>query len=214
VTPKRLIDVAGSVAGLCVAAPVIALAAVAIKLDSPGPVFFTQPRIGLNGIAFRVLKLRTMSVGTRPVEGTETQADDPRITRIGTFLRRTGLDELPQLICVLRADMSLVGPRPLLQWENDLCDARQSTRLSVRPGLTGLAQVSGRNRIDWDHRMELDAQYVERMSLRLDLWIMTQTVGVVLGGRDAYHDSPARATVDRVASRPAATAAHASQGVT
>ncbi|HEX8339716.1 MAG TPA: sugar transferase [Tepidisphaeraceae bacterium] len=185
-----MIDLVGAACGLCAAAPLIAVAAVAIKLDSPGPVFYTQLRSGRHGQLFRVIKLRTMRVGTRPVVGAETRADDPRITRVGAFLRRTGLDELPQLICVLRGDMSLVGPRPLLAWENEQCDARQATRLHVRPGLTGLAQVNGRNRIDPADRLEWDARYVETMNLRLDLWIVLRTVTVVLGGRDAYHDPP------------------------
>jgi lipopolysaccharide/colanic/teichoic acid biosynthesis glycosyltransferase len=127
-----------------------------------------------------------MQVGTRPVVGDETHAGDPQITGIGAFLRRTGLDELPQLINVLKGEMSLVGPRPLLQWENERCDPRQATRLLVKPGLTGLAQVNGRNRIPWAERMEWDALYVEQASLRLDLRIMLKTIGIVLGGRDAY----------------------------
>jgi lipopolysaccharide/colanic/teichoic acid biosynthesis glycosyltransferase len=188
---KRALDIVGSAVGLCLSLPVVAAAAIVIKLDSPGPVFFVQTRSGQHGVGFSLYKLRTMAVGTRPVEGTETEADDPRITRAGAFLRRTGLDELPQLVCVLRGDMSLVGPRPLLQWENDRCDPRQATRLRVRPGLTGLAQVCGRNRIGWAERMELDARYVETMSLRQDLWILLKTLGIVLGGRDAYRDASA-----------------------
>lgn len=183
---KRLLDLVGAGIGLIFLAPAMLLIALAIRLGSRGPIFFCQERSGRHGKRFRVYKFRTMIPSNAPAINREAAVDDPRITRIGQILRRTGLDELPQLLNVLRGEMSLVGPRPLLAWENELCDARQIRRLEVVPGLTGLSQVRGRNAIPWADRVEWDVRYVESRSMRLDFLILVQTLPTVLFGRNAY----------------------------
>lgn len=183
---KRGMDILGSLVGLVLLSPIVLIAAAAIRLTTGGPAFFTQERTGRVGRPFRVYKLRTMSGAPVFRVGSETEAGDPRITPVGRWLRRTGVDELPQLLNVLKGEMSLVGPRPLLAWENDLCDERQATRLLVRPGITGLAQVHGRNSIPWEDRVELDVSYVERACLGLDLDILLRTLPVCILGLNAY----------------------------
>jgi len=201
---KRAVDIAGAAFGLVVLAPVMALVALAVALDSRGPVFFRQERIGVGGRRFRVWKFRTMHHGasdhthrdlvTRMLAGDEegtkhTAADghdvfklvnDPRVTRLGAFLRRTSLDELPQLINVLTGEMSLVGPRPPVPYEFEAYDHWQFDRLQVRPGITGLWQVSGRNLLSYRQMCELDVEYVRRWSVGLDLRILLRTIPVVL----------------------------------
>ena len=194
---KRSIDVLGSLLGLVVAAPAMVSAVVAIRLTTGGSVFFSQERTGRGGRPFRVYKIRTMSGPPSFEVGRETGSDDPRITPVGRWLRRSGVDELPQLVNVLRGEMSLVGPRPLLAWENDLCDDREATRLRVRPGITGLAQVGGRNAIPRKARLALDARYVEAASMGLDLVILLRTLPVALLGRDAYLPVPPIRTARR-----------------
>ena len=186
---KRAIDILGSLAGLCLLGPLIVVLAAAVRLTTGGPAFFAQARTGRDGRPFRVLKLRSMTGPPAFQVGRETTAGDPRITPVGGWLRRTGCDELPQLVNVLRGEMSLVGPRPLLAWQNDLCDERQARRPLVRPGITGLAQVNGRNSIPWDDREGWDVLYVEAASLRLDLVILLRTLPVALFGLDAYSPS-------------------------
>ena len=188
---KRAIDILGSLIGLCLLAPLIAALAAAIRISTGGPAFFGQVRTGRDGRPFRVFKLRSMTGPPSFEVGRETSAEDPRITPIGAWLRRTGCDELPQLVNVLRGEMSLVGPRPLLAWENDLCDDRQARRLLVRPGITGLAQVNGRNSIAWEDRIAWDIRYVDGASLGIDLVILFRTLPVALLGLDAYY-SPRR----------------------
>lgn len=183
---KRIMDFVGAGLGVLLFSPVLLVVAVLIKATSPGPVFFVQPRSGRNGQPFPLLKFRTMTAGNHVAVGTETLANDPRITWIGQWLRRTGLDELPQLFNVLRGEMSLVGPRPLLRWENEMCNAREARRLLVKPGMTGLSQINGRNAIPWHARVEWDVRYVEQASLHLDLWILLRTVPTVLCGANAY----------------------------
>lgn len=183
---KRLFDLTLAAALLVLLSPLLLGVGAAIRFTSGAPVFFLQQRDGLRGRPFRVIKFRTMALATAPEVGKETRADDPRITRVGRWLRASGIDELPQLWNVLAGEMSIVGPRPLLRWENEQCDARQATRLAVRPGLTGLSQVNGRNRIPWAQRVEWDVVYVERASLWLDVTICLKTLPVVLLGRDAY----------------------------
>ena len=151
--------------------------ALAVKLTSDGPVLFRQERIGLGGQPFMVLKFRTMLNEPNPIF-----PDASRITSAGRFLRRFSLDELPQLINVARGEMSVVGPRPTLAYQVERYDNRQRRRLDVRPGLTGLAQVSGRNALAWSDRIELDVHYVETQSLRLDLSIISRTAKALLGG--------------------------------
>ena len=194
---KRLLDIVGASAGLLLASPVLLVAAVAIRLDSPGPIFHRAVRVGRGGRKFRFLKLRSMRVGAEELRGlllhlnqAEGPAfklhDDPRVTRVGRILRKTSLDELPQLWHVLRGDMSLVGPRPPFPEEVERYEPWMLRRLSVRPGLTCLWQVGGRSDLPFDEWMRLDLEYVDRCSFRLDLWILLRTIPAVLSARGAY----------------------------
>lgn len=202
---KRLLDVFGSSVGLVVLAPVFAVVATAIKLDSPGPVFFHQERLGMRGRPFTIYKFRTMAVNAdseihrRYVQALITSSDsglrgssgaykldaDPRITTVGAWLRATSLDELPQLINVFRGEMSLVGPRPPLEYEAELYSERDARRLEVIPGMTGLWQVSGRNETNFAQMVDLDLEYIERQSLLLDLRILARTFSAV-ASRNGY----------------------------
>jgi lipopolysaccharide/colanic/teichoic acid biosynthesis glycosyltransferase len=173
---NRALDMAGAALGLAVSAPVLAAAAVAIKLEDGGPVLYRQRRIGLHGEEFDLVKLRTMVVGAERVgAGFAVNRGDPRITRVGRVLRRLSLDELPQLWNVVRGDMSLVGPRPTLAYQVERYTPRQRRRLEVKPGITGWAQVHGRAALPWDERIELDVWYVEHRSARVDLEILLRT---------------------------------------
>lgn len=169
---KRMLDVVVASVLLTFGAPVLAVIALALRLFQGSPVLFKQDRPGRGGSVFTMTKFRTMRSGDMP--------DEERLTKIGQFLRSTSLDELPSMVNVLRGEMSLVGPRPLLVEYLDLYDERQSTRHDVRPGITGLAQVNGRNLLDWGERLELDAEYVETASIKLDLAILVSTVKKVL----------------------------------
>jgi len=177
---KRLADLALAAAALMVLMPVIAAVALAVAWKMGRPVVFTQQRIGLHGRPFTLMKFRTMR-DAYDAEGCPLP-DARRLTPLGRWLRRTSLDELPELFNVVRGDMSLVGPRPLLPQYLPRYDARQARRHNVRPGLTGLAQISGRNRLSWEQRLELDVQYVERHSLALDARILGRTIAAVLTG--------------------------------
>jgi len=173
---QRACDIATAGIGLALASPVLAAAAIAIKLTDGGPVFYRQKRVGKNGADFELLKLRTMVVGAeRQGAGFAVNEGDPRITRIGRMLRRLSFDELPQLWNVLRADMSIVGPRPTLRYQVERYTPHQRRRLEVRPGLTGWAQVNGRASLPWAERIELDVWYVEHRSARLDMRILART---------------------------------------
>lgn len=174
---KRILDLA--VLAL-VALPVISvglMCAVAVKVTSPGPVFFRQERIGMDGRPFLVWKFRTMIAGDNPIF-----PDATRITSAGRLLRRLSLDELPQLINVAAGEMSIVGPRPTLAYQVARYDDHQRRRLAVRPGLTGLAQVSGRNALSWGDRIDLDVRYVETQSLVTDLRLIARTARTILSG--------------------------------
>lgn len=177
---KRVADVVGSVVGLAVLAVPFALIALAIKLDSKGPVFYRQERVGKDGKIFKLWKFRTMIVGAeRMGAGYGFEPNDPRITRVGKVLRTTGIDELPQLINVLKGDMSLVGPRPALPYQAEKYNERQRRRLSVKPGITGWALIHGRNELTWSERIKYDLWYIENFSLWLDLKILLKTLKVV-----------------------------------
>jgi lipopolysaccharide/colanic/teichoic acid biosynthesis glycosyltransferase len=180
---KRAVDVVGAGIGLALASPLIGLAALAIKVDDGGPVFYRQRRVGLNGEEFDLVKLRTMIPGAE-AQGAGWAVDyaDPRITRAGRVLRRLSLDELPQLWNVLHGEMSLVGPRPTLAYQVQQYTERQRRRLDVKPGLTGWAQVNGRARLLWTDRIELDLWYVENRSAWLDLKIIARTPRVLFSG--------------------------------
>jgi len=173
---NRVLDAATAALGLGVASPLLGLAALAIKLDDGGPVLFRQVRVGKSGEDFELLKLRTMVVGAEiSGAGYAVAEGDSRITRVGRFLRKTSLDELPQLWNVVRGDMSLIGPRPTLRYQVEKYTERQRKRLTVRPGLTGWAQVHGRATLPWAERIELDVWYVENRSPRVDLAILLRT---------------------------------------
>jgi len=207
---KRAIDVVGSLVALTVGGPIFLLIALAIKLTSPGPVFFRQTRVGQYGIPFTFLKFRSMFVNCDPTihkqyvqqliagraermpsdnakEGVYKLTKDPRITRVGSFLRRTSLDELPQFINVLKGEMSLVGPRPAVVYEVEAYNLWHRNRiLEVKPGITGLWQVNGRSRVKFDDMVRLDLRYARSSSLWLDLKILVMTPLAVVFGEGAY----------------------------
>lgn len=182
---KRAFDLLLAPLLLAAAAPVLGLAALAILLEGPGPVLFRQERLGLGGRPFTILKLRTMAAGAER-SGVMTRRDDPRITRVGRFLRAARLDELPQLLNVLRGEMSLVGPRPLLPRFLPYYSPFDRRRLEVPPGMTGWQQVNGAARHRWRERVELDVWYVDHRGLLLDLAILLRTAAVVLRADTAY----------------------------
>jgi len=184
---KRLLDVCAASFGLILLAPVFVLVALAVRLTSGRPVIFRQRRPGFAERPFEIFKFRTLTEA-RDERG-ELLPDSQRLTRLGRFLRRSSLDELPELWNVLRGDMSLVGPRPLLMQYLPYFTARERLRFSVRPGITGLAQVSGRNLLGWDERLEMDVQYVEGLSFSADMRILWRTAAAVLAGRGAAADA-------------------------
>jgi lipopolysaccharide/colanic/teichoic acid biosynthesis glycosyltransferase len=183
----RALDLLIAVPATIVTAPVIAILWLCIRLESPGSPIFRQTRVGQDGAAFSIYKLRTMVSGAELIgAGLAIHQGDDRITRLGTWLRRYSLDELPNLWNVVRGEMSIVGPRPTIPVQVDQYTDRQRGRLTVRPGITGWAQVNGRASLPWPERIELDLWYVEHRSLWLDLRILVATVGMVLGGRGLY----------------------------
>ena len=184
---KRMLDVAVAGTALVVSSPLLALAALAIALESRGHPIYRQHRVGRDGHAFEVYKLRTMVSGAETMaSGLAVDEGDERITRVGAFLRRTSIDELPNLVNVLRGEMSLVGPRPTVQVQVDRYTERQRGRLAVRPGITGWAQVQGRASLPWAERIELDLWYIEHWSVLLDLRILAETVRLLVSGQGLY----------------------------
>jgi lipopolysaccharide/colanic/teichoic acid biosynthesis glycosyltransferase len=184
---RRAVDIAVSSVALVLSSPVLALAMLAVRLESPGHVIYRQRRAGLDGRPFDVLKLRTMVDGAEHIgAGLAVNQNDSRITRVGALLRRTSLDELPNLVNVLQGDMSLIGPRPTLPIQVEQYTERQRGRLAIKPGITGWAQVNGRATLPWAQRIELDLYYIEHRSLALDVKILARTVAMVLGGSDLY----------------------------
>ena len=185
---KRLFDIVVSAFGLLLISPLLLLAGLLIRLDSAGPVFFTQTRYGLGGSLFKLYKFRTMTDKPRKVEN-EVHLDNPEVTKIGWFLRRFKIDELPQLWNVLIGDMSIVGPRPGVAEHLENLDEVGKKRLLVRPGLTGLAQINGNIYLSWPERWRYDAEYVERHTFWLDCWIIWRTVFVVFFGEKPKNNS-------------------------
>ncbi len=199
---KRMCDVIASLLGIIMLIPVWIIVALAVRLSDGGPAFFTQKRVGLDGTTFTMFKFRTMHVDAEAMKASLAEANeadasagnsvmfkmanDPRITRIGAFLRKTSIDELPQLFNVLRGDMSLVGPRPPLPSEVAQYEPRVLGKFAVRPGITGLWQISGRSNLSWDETVHLDLSYAQHRSLTLDAWIMLQTVPALLRHEGAY----------------------------
>jgi lipopolysaccharide/colanic/teichoic acid biosynthesis glycosyltransferase len=188
---NRLLDLVIAGLLLVVSAPLLGLAALAIKLESHGPVFYRQLRVGRDGRPFELWKLRTMVRGAeRMGAGVYVLEGDSRITRVGRLLRRFSLDELPNLINVLRGDLAVVGPRPTVQEQVDRYTERQRRRLEVKPGITGWAQVNGRTSLPWPERIELDVWYVDHRSLRLDLAILARTARMLATGHGLYSEDP------------------------
>ncbi|MEA2232105.1 MAG: hypothetical protein QOD83_1921 [Solirubrobacteraceae bacterium] len=184
---RRAFDIAVSASLLAGTSPLLALAIVAIRLESPGGAFYRQRRVGLDGREFELLKLRTMVDRAEFVgAGMAVNAGDPRITRVGRILRRTSLDELPNLVNVLRGEMAIVGPRPTIPAQVAQYTARERGRLVIRPGITGWAQVNGRTSLPWAQRIELDLWYIEHRSWRLDVRILLRSARMVFGGEGLY----------------------------
>lgn len=195
---KRIIDILGSIVGIIISAVIIFFVAVTMKITEPkGPIFFSQDRIGKNGKTFRMYKIRSMCIDAEEkleelmkhneVEGAMFKMkNDPRITRIGKFIRKTSIDELPQLWNVLRGDMSLVGPRPPLIREVEEYTIHDRQRLLVKPGCTGLWQVSGRNELDFDEMVDLDIQYIENIGIINDFKIIIKTLFIMIKPNGAY----------------------------
>ena len=193
---KRIIDIVASFIGLILLSPLILIVSILIKLESKGEVIFKQKRVGLNGKEFYMYKFRSMVINAEELKKQlESQnemsgpmfkiKDDPRITKVGKFIRKTSIDELPQLINVIKGDMSLVGPRPSLPKEVEKFEQWMMERLEVKPGLTCIWQVSGRNNIDFEDWMKLDIKYVRERSFKLDIKLILKTVLVLLGDKNA-----------------------------
>jgi len=184
---RRVLDILVSASVLLLTSPLLALAMLVVRLESAGHPIYRQRRVGREGRPFDVIKLRTMVDGAEHLgAGLAVNENDARITRVGALLRRTSLDELPNLLNVLRGEMSLIGPRPTLPVQVEQYTPRQRGRLAVKPGITGWAQVNGRTALPWSERIELDLFYIEHRSLALDLRILRRTVAMVLGGSGLY----------------------------
>ncbi len=190
---RRAFDIVASAAGLLVASPFLLAALVAIRIESAGSPIYRQRRVGRDAQEFDVIKLRTMVSGAeRMGAGLAVSEADTRITRVGRLLRRTSLDEVPNLVNVLRGEMAIVGPRPTVPVQVEQYDERQRGRLAVRPGITGWAQVNGRTELPWSERIELDLWYIEHRTWALDLKILWRSLRIVVGGDGLYRgDGPA-----------------------
>jgi lipopolysaccharide/colanic/teichoic acid biosynthesis glycosyltransferase len=188
---NRAFDVLIAGALLVICSPLLIAAALAIRLESHGTAFYRQRRVGKDGVPFALWKLRTMVPGAEEMgAGIYVLEGDPRITRIGRLLRRLSLDELPNLVNVLKGDMALVGPRPTIREQVDRYTERQRRRLEVKPGITGWAQVNGRTSLPWPERIELDVWYVDHRSLLLDLRILARTAWLLARGHGLYSEDP------------------------
>jgi lipopolysaccharide/colanic/teichoic acid biosynthesis glycosyltransferase len=184
---RRLADIVVASLALALVSPLLAAAMLAVRLETPGHVIYRQRRIGRHGHAFDVIKLRTMVADAESIgAGLAVNENDPRITRVGALLRRFSIDELPNLINVVRGEMTLIGPRPTIPVQVEQYTERQRGRLAVKPGLTGWAQVNGRTTLPWSERIELDLWYIEHRSLRLDVRILWRSVAMVLTGAGLY----------------------------
>jgi lipopolysaccharide/colanic/teichoic acid biosynthesis glycosyltransferase len=196
---NRTLDKIVAAAGLLLTSPILTAAAIAIRLESRGPVLYRHKRVGKDGVPFELWKLRTMVVGAEHQgAGLYIEDRDPRITRVGWFLRRFSLDELPNLFNVLQGELAIVGPRPTVSVQVDRYTAHQRRRLEVLPGITGWAQVNGRTSLSWPERIELDVWYVEHRSLLLDLRILARTVKLLATGRGLYSQDLEQGWGDRV----------------
>lgn len=197
---KRLFDIIGASLGLLFLSPILILSIAIIKLDG-GPAFFLQERVGCAGRIFRVFKLRSMIVDADHYLDAHGKPTRDRITKIGKVTRKFSIDELPQLLNVFLGDMSLIGPRPILPRMLPYLTPRERERFEVRPGLTGLAQIKGRNNLRWSRRFHYDVIYARRQSLALDSWIFSRTLKIIIVGEGVAHDrNPGQ--VDDITTRP------------
>lgn len=189
---KRIIDFVGAVFALIIFGPLMILIAILIKILDPGPIFFRQERLGKDAKSFRIFKFRSMKVNAPDVRNADGSAfsgdDDPRVTKLGKFIRKTSIDELPQFINVFSGEMSLVGPRPDQSNQLQYYTEAEKQKLSVKPGITGLAQISGRNSITWEDRKKLDVQYAQTRNVRMDIALMLKTIPYVLLRKDINSD--------------------------
>jgi undecaprenyl phosphate N,N'-diacetylbacillosamine 1-phosphate transferase len=186
---KRLLDIVLSILAIVVLSPFFLLIGIAVRLETPGPILYVQDRLGKFGKIFPAVKFRTMTHVSR-VSDHEILPDDPDVTRVGAFLRRYKLDELIQVVNVLKGDMSVIGPRPALPRQLSEYDDTGRIRLLVNPGLSGLAQINGNIYLSWPERWQYDARYVEKCSLGLDLWIIWRTIAVMIVGEEKFLRSP------------------------
>lgn len=185
---KRFMDIVLSIIGLIILSPILLIVSIAIKIDSKGPVIFKQERIGKDGKVFKIYKFRSMVVGAEKMgTGVYSKKGDSRVTRVGKFIRMTSIDELPQLVNILKGEMSFIGPRPVLTyhpWKYEEYTPEQLKRFEVRPGVTGLAQIHGRKQVEWEKRIKYDVEYVEKLGLWLDIKIFFITIYKVLFMKD------------------------------
>lgn len=190
---KRSLDILLSLIMLIGLSPILLIVGIIIKIDSKGPALFKQDRIGLNGQVFKILKFRSMTMGAeKQGTGVYSFKDDPRVTKVGAFIRKTSIDELPQLINILRGEMSFIGPRPVLTyhpWIFEEYTEEQKKRFNVLPGVTGLAQLNGRKELEWPERIKLDIKYIDDLSFRLDIKLFFLTIKKVLLMEDNYNVS-------------------------
>ena len=185
---KRIIDIICSILGLIILIPVFIIISVAIKIESKGPIIFKQKRIGKDGKVFEIYKFRSMVVGAEKMgTGVYSKKGDTRVTKVGKFIRATSIDELPQLLNILKGEMSFIGPRPVLTyhpWKYDEYTEKQKKRFLVRPGVTGWAQIHGRKDVEWHRRIELDVEYVEKIGIKIDIIIFFKTIYQVISMKD------------------------------
>ena len=184
---KRAFDLVGGIIIFIILSPILLIGIALIKVKMPGPIFFRQERVTKNGKVFNILKLRTMKVDREAESNFDSTKDEERITPLGRVLRRLKIDETPQLINVIKGDMSFVGPRPTIMKQVELYSNRQRQRLKMRAGMTGLAQVNGNVSLSWEQRIEYDIEYVTHFSIWMDIKILFKTIGVIIHGVEKYN---------------------------
>lgn len=197
---KRLIDVVLSFIGIIVVSPIYLLTAIFIRLESEGPVIFKQKRLGVNGVPFNIYKFRSMYINSeKKGSGVYSGKDDPRVTKVGKFIRLTSIDELPQFFNILKGDMAIIGPRPALTyhpWPYEEYTEEQKKMFSVRPGVTGWAQIHGRKDVEWNKRIEMNVWYAEHLNFWLDVKIFFATIFKVITFKDNYNVEETAAKTD------------------